>query len=205
MPDQNSQVGTTTTEEVTIPPAGSPQKAEQYLKQIIELIDQDKLVVKHTDLSRFDPSDLQDHYRFELKDYSVEVSHSKKPDSGEDSFVILFTNLKQIRDGCTEKSILAYMHLDQSQFSKFKAAASNHLARKKRQEEEQRFEAAMQPINQALEEVANQTVPEERFKKYFQNDSESKDGGQQPGEEPKYEQPEYLADDKNRQTTSAVN
>lgn len=137
------------------PPQGSEQKASEYITQITDLVNQDKLIVKHTDLSKHDPSNLQDHYRIELKEYMVEVSHSKDANTGRDSFVLLFTNLKNIRDGCSEKLILGYVHLTPQLFNQFKTAGVTQEARIKRQEEERLFNQNLQPINEALSEIAS--------------------------------------------------
>lgn len=139
----------------TPPPSGDPKKAEKYISQMITLLDTDKTEAKHTDLSKFDPSSLQDHYRIDLKDYSVEVSHSKQPNSGADSYVILFTNLQNLREGCGEKVILAYMHLSADQFKRFASAVSSQTDRKKKAEEEARLNQALTPIDQVLEELMN--------------------------------------------------
>lgn len=137
------------------PPGGTPEQAEKYVSQIIDLIEQDKLQVVHTDLAKFDPSNLQDHYRLELKDYNVEISHSKNPDNGKDSYIILFTNLQSIRDGCTEKIILAYMHLDPLQFKRFVTSAHEQNTRNKKIEEDKRLQEALQPIDQVLDQLKN--------------------------------------------------
>lgn len=139
--DQNTQ---------TPPPAGDFQKASKYIEQLIELINQDKITVNHTDLSKFDPSALQDHYRIDLEQYQVEISHSKYPDSGKNSYVILFNNLQKVKDECLEKVILAYMHLDDRQFNNFKDAAISQMTRKRKIEEEKRLDQVMQPIDQIL-------------------------------------------------------
>lgn len=136
------------------PPQGSEKKASAYITQLTGLINQDKLIVIHTDLSKHDPSNLQDHYRVNLKDYMIEVSHAKDANSGRDSFILLFTNLKNIRDGCNEKLILGYAHLTTDQFSQFKNAATIQDIRLKRQEEERLFKLNLQPIDDALEEIA---------------------------------------------------
>lgn len=135
------------------PPSGDPTQAEKYISKFIQLIDEDKLTVYHTDLSKFDPSTLQDHYRLGLKDYQVEVSHSKHPNSGKDSYVLLFTNLKKVSEGNCEKIILAYMHLDDSQFMKVKRASLQQAERIRRAEEEKRLKEVMHPIDKALEEL----------------------------------------------------
>lgn len=142
------------------PPSGTPKQAEKYITQLIDLINADRLEVIHTDLSKFDPSNLQDHYKLELQDYSVEISHSKNPNNGNDSYILLFTNLKNVRDGCTEKIILAYMHLDLIQFKKFIDTSDLQTQRKKRKEEEKRLKEAMLPIDQALENIVKDTLQE---------------------------------------------
>lgn len=141
------------------PPSGDPQKADHYVARLIELIKQDKLIVSRTDLSKFDPSALQNHYRLDLQDYEVEISHSKQPDSGKDFYVILFNNLKNISNQCSEKIILAYIHLSENQFTNFKSVADEQLERKRREAEEKRFKEAMAPIDQALEQL-NASFPE---------------------------------------------
>lgn len=135
------------------PPGGYPSQAEKYINQLISLIDKDKLNVSHTDLSKFDPSTLQDHYRLELRDYQVEVSHSKHPDSGKDSYIILFTNIKNHLSGDCEKIILAFMHLDVNQFLRFKKVSLNQLDKKRRAEEEKRLKAALEPVDLLLEDL----------------------------------------------------
>ncbi len=137
------------------PPSGDPKHAEKYVNQLIELIETDKLDVLHTDLGKFDPSSLEDHYRLELREYRVEVSHSKHPQSGKDSYVILFTNIKNLTDGNYEKIILAYMHLDNNQFIAFKKASSQQIDRKRKAEEEKRLKEAMLPIDQVLTNLTN--------------------------------------------------
>lgn len=137
------------------PPSGDPRMADRYLAQLIELINADKLTVSHTDLSKFDPTSLQNHYRLDLKDYEVEVSHTKQPDSGKDFYILLFNNLKYISEKCTEKIILAYMHITGDQFKSFKTAVEEQLERRRKEVEEKRFKEAMAPVDQALEELAS--------------------------------------------------
>lgn len=136
------------------PPSGDPEKADRYISKLIELINSDKLAISQTDLSKFDPTSLQNHYRLDLKDYEVEVSHTKQPDSGKDFYIILFNNLKYISGQCTEKVILAYMHLTEAQFKSFKSASDKQLERKRRQAEEKRLKEAMIPIDQILEQLS---------------------------------------------------
>ncbi|MBI2599572.1 hypothetical protein HYW43_01475 [Candidatus Daviesbacteria bacterium] len=137
------------------PPTGDPIQAEKYINQLIQLVEQDKLEVCHTDLSKFDPSTLQDHYQLDLKDYRVEISHSKHPNSGHDSFVILFTNIRNVLDGNCQKIILAYMHLDANQFNRFKKASLEQTNRKKKLEEEKRLKEALEPVDQILASLSS--------------------------------------------------
>lgn len=136
------------------PPSGDPTKAEKYVNQLINFIESDRLIISHTDLARFDPSSLQDHFFIELKEYKVEVSHSKHPDSGKDTYTMLFTNLKNVADGGSLKVILAYMHLDDSQFMKFRRAYTQQVERRKKAEEERKLKAALAPVDQILEQLS---------------------------------------------------
>ena len=151
LPDQN------TSSELP-PPIGDAEKADKYLNTLIDLITQDKLTVSHTDLSKFDPTSLQDHYSMALKDYEIEVSHNKQPDTGQDSFVILFNNLNHLNGQYGSKVILAYIHLNEAQFQKFKTVSDDQIFRKKKEAEEKRFKEAMTPIDQALEQLT-QSAP----------------------------------------------
>lgn len=135
------------------PPSGDPQKAAKYVEKLIGAIEEDTLIIHHTDLGVFDPSALQDHFRIDLIDYAVEISHSKHPESGKDSYVMLFTNLKNVADGSCEKIILAYMHLDDSQFMQFRKAYTEQVAKIRQAEEEKRLTDALAPIDQALENI----------------------------------------------------
>ncbi len=134
------------------PPSGDPQQAEKYISQLVGLIETDKLNVLQTDLAKFDPTSLQEHYSLELKEYRVEVSHSKYPQSGKDSYVILFTNIKNLSEGNYEKIILAYMHLTNNQFISFKNASLQQLQRRAKELEEKRLQNALEPVDQILED-----------------------------------------------------
>lgn len=140
------------------PPQGTSQKAADYVEQLTTLINEDKLQAVHTDLSKFDPSNLQDHYRIELKDYMVEISHAKDANTGNDSFVLLFTNLKNIQEGCTEKLILGYLNLNSGQFNRLKDAAITQDLRIKRLTEEKLFKENLEPIDQILQEIKQQDI-----------------------------------------------
>lgn len=139
------------------PPSGDSEKAEKYLRQLIELAGQDKLPVYHTDLKKFDVDSIQDHYRMDFEEYEAEVSHSKQPDTGQDFYILLFNNLKKIEaagESCVNKVILAYTHLTEAQFEDFKEAAEALLERKKKKEEEKRFAGAMAPIDKILGDLS---------------------------------------------------
>lgn len=135
------------------PPTGDPIQAEKYINRLIQLIEQGKLSVSRTDLSKFDPSALQDHYRLELKEYQVEISHSKHPDSGKDSYIMLFTNLKKLADNNCEKVILAYMHLDDSQFIRLKKTYMEQAEKARKLAEENRLKNALAPIDAILQDL----------------------------------------------------
>ena len=136
----------------TPPPRGDDKKAQLYITKLVSLLDQDKITPLHTDLSRYDPSSLEDHYRVDLKNYMLEVSHSKQPNSGQDSYVMVFTNLNQVAQGC-EKIILAFVHLNKDQFLSFKHACEESMNRKKRAEELEQFTQAVAPIDQLLDDL----------------------------------------------------
>lgn len=140
------------------PPSGNPAQAEKYIGQLVSLIDNDKLAVLNTDLSKFDPSSLQDHYRIDLKDYQLEVSHSKHPSTGKDSYVLLFTNIKNIVQNNCQKIILAYLHLEDSQFGRFKTACKNQLERERKKEEDKRLKEALQPVDQILANLSTDSA-----------------------------------------------
>jgi len=139
------------------PPKGNSEKAERYINQLVELINQNKLQVFHTDLKRFDPGSLQDHYTVNLTDYQIEISHSKHPNSGKASYVMIFNNFKHLAQGSGEKVILAYIYLADAQFSKFKIVADHQLEEKRRTEEEKRFKQAVAPIDSLLSQASAQT------------------------------------------------
>lgn len=134
----------------TPPPRGDTEQSEKYLRKLINLLNADLVELTHTDLSKFDPSSLQDHYRVDLDDYQVEISHSKQANTGEDSFVMLFTNIKKIQPDFDQKIILAYTYIDMEQFKRFRMVANDYLNRRKTEQDRKRFEQAMEPVNEAL-------------------------------------------------------
>jgi hypothetical protein len=138
------------------PPKGDFQTAERYINQLVGLLNEKKIEVYLTDLKRFDPTTLQNHYTINLKEYQIEISHSRHPDSGKDSYVMIFNNMKQISEGSPAKVILAYTYLADSQFAKFKTVADHMLAEKRRAEEEKRFKEALRPVDNLLDEVSGQ-------------------------------------------------
>jgi hypothetical protein len=142
----------------TPPPRGDIEQAEKYLRKLINLLNADLVELTHTDLSQFDPSSLQDHYRVDLDDYQVEISHSKQANTGEDSFVMLFTNIKKIQADFDQKIILAYTYIDMEQFKKFKMVADDYMNRKKAEQDKKRFEQAMEPVNEALDKFSHESM-----------------------------------------------
>lgn len=142
------------------PPKGDFQKAEKYINQLVNLLNSNKIEVFHTDLKKFDPTSLQDHYTINLKDYQIEISHSKQPNSGKDSYVMIFNNLKNISEGSSDKAILAYVFLADSQYTKFKIVADRQIEEKRRAEEEKRFKEAMTPIDSLLDQASSKSNTE---------------------------------------------
>ena len=147
------------------PPRGDYQKAEKYIAQLCTLLEQNKIEVIHTDLKKFDPNSIQDHYRVALEDYHIEISHSKLPNSGADSYVMLFTNLKNVAAGSADKTILAYTQLSDSQFQTFKEAAQAQIEERRRKEEEKRFNDALSPIDNLLSQAKSSAAEETAVEK----------------------------------------
>lgn len=143
------------------PPSGDPQKAERYLNILIDLINMDRLMLAHSDLQKYDPTALQDHYRMQLDDYEVEISHSKQPESGKNSYVMVFSNIKMLQEKDPQRVILAFTHLTEEQFSKFKEAADRHVQKERKKQEEELFKEAMLPIDEALEKLLSQQFSDE--------------------------------------------
>lgn len=152
------------------PPRGDYQKAEKYISELCTLIGQNKIDVIHTDLKKFDPNSIQDHYRITLEDYHIEISHSKLPNTGSDSYVMLFTNLKNVASGNADKTILAYTPLSDTQFQTFKEAAQTQIEERRRKEEEKRFNEALSPIDNLLNQVKHTTTPEPDPEKTYQEE-----------------------------------
>lgn len=161
-----------------LPPSSSDHKrAERYITELTRLIEADKIKVFHTDLSKFDPTSLQDHYWIDLKHYQVEISHSKKFQSGEDSYVMIFNNLKHIEGGQAEKVILAYINLEANHFIRFKSVSDDQILKNQKQEEEKRFSEAIAPINQALEQLGADFKSEEEKPQHITNQEHHSNGG----------------------------
>lgn len=139
------------------PPSGDTKKAQKYIDKLVDLIDAEKIIALQTDLAQFDPNSFQDHYRIDLKDYRIEISHSKLPNSGEDVYIMVFTNLQKIRDekatgeDCTNKIILAYTKLTPQQFHQFKTSAQKQIEMIKKREEEKKFDEALNPLDKLLD------------------------------------------------------
>lgn len=149
------------------PPQGEEDQAEKYLQKLIGLIDKKKLLPSHTNLERFNINTLQDHYSLDLGDYEVEISHTKQPDSGQDFYIMLFNNIRKVQSGsasCTDKLILAYVHLTNEQFKKFKQVSDDALEQKRREEEAKRFNEVMTPVDTVLEDLAIKSTTEEEPK-----------------------------------------
>lgn len=138
------------------PPKGDMEKAEKYINQLVELINQKKILVDHTDLSRFDPSTVQDHYTLKLEDYQIEISRSKHTESDKFSHVMIFNNFKNLSEGLPEKVILAFTYLTDGQFSKFKLVADRQIEERRKAEEEKQFNEALKPIDNLLDQASGE-------------------------------------------------
>lgn len=151
------------------PPQGEKDQAEKYLRKLIGLIEKKRLFPSHTDLKKFDVNSMQDHYSLDLGDYEVEISHTKQPDSGQDFYIMLFNNIRKVQSGsvsCTDKLILAYVHLTAEQYKRFKQVADDVLEQKRREEEAKRFNEVMTPVENVLEDLvlkSEQEVKPEEF------------------------------------------
>lgn len=167
------------------PPQGDAKAAEKYTKKLVSLIGQDKAIVHHTDLKKYDLASLQDHYRMNLGEYEVEVSHSKQPDSGKDFYVMLFNNLKLVQENgvsCTNKIILAYIHLSEEQFKTFKKSAEEQTERRRQKEDLKRFQQVTAPIDSLLENISAKPAPTEGEEKPSESNSSTqpREVGQNP-------------------------
>lgn len=145
------------------PPRGDFDKAEKYINQLISLINQNKITAFQTDLKKFDPTSLKDHYTITLNEYQIEISHSNHPDTdeqsspkGKDSYVMIFNNLKNVSEGSAQKVILAYIYLADAQYSKFKIVADRQIHERQRVEEEEKFKEALEPIDQLLDHASKE-------------------------------------------------
>jgi hypothetical protein len=134
----------------TVPPKGDEQKGEKYISDLVRLIEQGKVQVHKTDLSQFNPSSLQNHYRLDLDEFQIEISHSSHLDTGANSYVIIFNNLKNIADGNTEKAILAYIHLNEEQYRRFHQIAEDQIEKLRKIEDEKKFIEAVKPLDNIL-------------------------------------------------------
>lgn len=134
----------------TIPPIGDPQRADRYINSLVRLINKDKLGLTHTDLNKFDVTTMQNHYRVDLGDYDVEISHSIQPETNKDFYTIIFNNIKHISDGKSDKVVLGYVHLTDEQYGRFKVAADEYLERRRKEADRERFAQNLAPIEQIL-------------------------------------------------------
>lgn len=138
------------------PPRGDFDKAEKYINQLVSLINQNKVSVFQTDLKKFDPTSLKDHYTITLNEYQIEISHSNHPSTDKDSYVMIFNNLKNVSEGSAQKVILAFIYLADAQYSKFKIVADRQIHERERVEEEKKFKEALGPIDQLLDHASKE-------------------------------------------------
>jgi hypothetical protein len=154
MPDTNGNLQPVAQ---STPPKGDEAKGEKYVADLIRLLESGKIQVYKTDLSQFNPSSLQSHYRIDLDDFQIEISHSTHLDTGSHSFVIIFNNLKKIADGNTGKAILAYIHLNETQYMRFHKAAELQIDKLQRIEDEKRFLQAVRPFDDKIAQLEQST------------------------------------------------
>lgn len=150
MPDTNTNLQTIAH---TTPPKGDEAKGEKYIADLIRLLENGKIQVYKTDLSQFNPSSLQSHYRIDLDDFQIEISHSTHLETGSHSYVIIFNNLKKIADGNTGKAILAYIHLNETQYVRFHKAAEVQIEKLQKIENEKRFLQAVRPFDDKIAQL----------------------------------------------------
>lgn len=133
------------------PPIGNPKHVQKYLDQLIELIRCDKANLTHSDLKKYDPTTMQDHYRISLGAYDAEISHSINPNSNQDVYLLIFTNVAHIKTGLAHEAILSYLYLTEAAFQKFKTEAEIYFDRKRQEAEDRRFKETMKPIDDIIE------------------------------------------------------
>jgi hypothetical protein len=145
----------------TLPPLGDPGKADKYIASLARLIAKDKVTLTHTDLNKFDVTTMQNHYRVDLGEYEVEVSHSVQPETNKDFYTIIFNNTKKLQDGKTDKVILGYIHLTDDQYGRFKISADEYLERRQKDLDKERFAQNLAPIEQLLSQMDSEAQMEE--------------------------------------------
>lgn len=153
------------------PPGAEPEQAEKYLDWLADLISKDKLIVHHSDLTKFNVECMRDHYRVDLKSYDVEVSHSKHPKTGEDIFTMIFNNISNLAQNTSGRVILAYIKLTSNQFNKFRDVAENQQERQRRIEEDKRFKAVMAPVDEVLDQLSSEAGATAQAPEPIQSDS----------------------------------
>lgn len=136
-----------------LPPGADSDKAEKYVAALVDLVSQDKLIVTQTDLSRFNSSSMEDHYRVNLEDYDVELSHNRNSETKEETFIMIFNSISKFDNAEPKPLILSYMHLTSEQYLKLKEVADAQIERNKKKEEEQRFLKTMEPVDALLDQL----------------------------------------------------
>ena len=136
------------------PPGGDEKKAQHYVDTLTSLISNDKVSVTQTDLSRFNSVSMEDHYRIDLHDYDAELSHNKNPDTGEETFVMIFNSINKFDMGSPKPIILAYMRLTSDQFMNIKQVSDEQIERTRKRAEEERFNDTMAPVDHLLNQLS---------------------------------------------------
>lgn len=144
------------------PPIGDSKDAPNYISKLIAAFESERYTLVHSDLSKFDPCSIQDHYRVDLGDYHAEVSHSKHPQTAADVYSLIFTNIQKIRDGASNEAVLSYISLEKATFDHFKSAAERYFKDGERRAELRRFKEAMSPVDAILSPFNETTSSKEK-------------------------------------------
>lgn len=148
-------------DQTTPPPFGDAQKAERYLSTIVGLINLDKIKVTPTNLNQLAQSSLKDHFRINLEEYEIEISHNRSLETKISTFVMLFSNTSLLKVGKADKVILAYLHLNEDQFNLFREAAFDQIERGQKHIAEEKFREVMAPIDQIFEKLLSEGFEEQ--------------------------------------------
>lgn len=178
------------------PPGAESDKAQRYVDSLIRLIGNEKVLVTQTDLKRYNSPSMEDHYRINLKDYDIELSHNKNPETSEETYIMIFNSIGLIDPQNPQPVVLAYVHLEMAHFMRLKQAADSQIEKIRKAKEEARFKATMQPIEQLLDQMGNDTPPPPHQPSSSQPE-QPQSGQLQPQTAPTSPAPEQKTDEEN--------